>query len=97
MGRADYLKLGDWNAICDRCGFKYKASQLKAEWTGLRVCSQCWERRHPQDYVRGVYDKQAPPWTRPETLEETLTLELQDGSVLQLQLVGFLDLQQTRP
>jgi hypothetical protein len=30
------------------------------------VCDDDWEIRHPQDFVRGVADIQAPPWTRPE-------------------------------
>lgn len=62
---------GQWNVLCDRCGFKYKARQLRKEWNGLRVCSgagtnDCWEPRHPQDKVRGKVDRQAPPWVRPE-------------------------------
>ena len=60
------LKLGDWNAICDRCGFKYKASDLKEEWTGNMVCKECWEPRHPQDFLRGIPDDQSVPWSRPE-------------------------------
>ena len=42
---------GDWAVICDRCGFKFKASQLKQEWTGLMVCTKCYEERHPQDFL----------------------------------------------
>jgi hypothetical protein len=57
---------GDWNAICDDCGWEYKASELKSRWDGLRVCYRCWEPRHPQDFVRGVADIQAPQWTRSE-------------------------------
>lgn len=57
---------GEWLAICDRCGFEYYASQLSMEWTGLRVCHKCWEPRHLQDFVRGIPDKQTPPWTRPQ-------------------------------
>lgn len=62
---------GQWNVICARCGFKYKARQLRMEWTGLRVCSGtgtngCWEPRHPQDHVRGRKDKQTPEWVQPE-------------------------------
>ena len=60
-----YIK-GDWNAICDVCGFKYKASVLRTRWDGLMVCSGDWETRHPQDFVRGSNDEQVPPWTRPE-------------------------------
>ena len=65
MGRADYLKLGDWNALCDICGQKYKASELRKNWKGLMVCSRDFEPRHPQDFVRGVEDNPTPPWTRP--------------------------------
>jgi len=67
MGQADYLKPGDWNAICDVCGFKYKASQLKSRWDGLKVCKEDWEPRHPQDFVRGVHDDQTVEWTRPDS------------------------------
>lgn len=66
MGRADYLREGDFNRICDRCGFKWKASDTAKEWQGQITCPQCWEPRHPQDHVRGRRDKQKPPWTRPQ-------------------------------
>ena len=33
------------------------------------VCSGDWEPRQPQDFVHGVADKQAPPFTRPEQLD----------------------------
>ena len=49
-----------------RCGFNHRNTDLKLEWTGLRVCRECWEPRHPQDFVQGVPDRQAPPWTSPE-------------------------------
>jgi hypothetical protein len=62
----DYYKPGDWNAICETCGFQYKASELKKTWDGKMVCSKDWEPRHPQEFVRGVVDKQSVPWTRPE-------------------------------
>jgi hypothetical protein len=63
--------LGKWKAQCDRCGVSYLNTQLAQEWTGLRVCrgggtNDCWEPRHPQDFVRGKADRQAPPWSRPE-------------------------------
>ncbi|MDB4724201.1 hypothetical protein OAF71_00255 [bacterium] len=35
-------------ALCDRCAFEYKLSELKEEWTGAKVCSQCYEPKHPQ-------------------------------------------------
>lgn len=57
---------GTWKACCDRCGFNFRNTQLRLEWTGLRVCRDCFEERHPQDMIRGVADRQAPPWVRPE-------------------------------
>ena len=35
-------------ALCDRCSFEYKLSELKEEWTGFKVCSECYEPKHPQ-------------------------------------------------
>jgi hypothetical protein len=43
-----------------------KASDLRQRWDGLKVCEQDFEPRQPQDFVRGVADYQAPPWTRSE-------------------------------
>jgi len=64
-GRADYLELGDWNAVCYECGRKRKASTLKRHWQGYWVCAQHWEPRQTQDFVRAVPDIQTPPWTQP--------------------------------
>lgn len=61
-----YFKKGDHNAICDRCGFKFKASQLRKTWDGFYVCQEDWEPRHPQDFLRGVKDDPSVPWTRSE-------------------------------
>jgi len=30
-------------AICDRCGDKIMYTKLRTEWTGLKVCSTCWD------------------------------------------------------
>jgi hypothetical protein len=56
---------GDWLYQCQRCGFTHYASQIKLEWTGLRVCSTCWEPRHPQEFVRGVRDDMTVPFANP--------------------------------
>ena len=66
MSKADYLKLGDWNAICDRCGEKLKASKLQKTWDNYWVCRGCWEPRHEQDFIRGRKDDTSVPWSRPE-------------------------------
>ena len=64
MGRADYLKLGDWNARCYRCGAKFKGSQLRRTWNNLMVCQRDWEPRQPQDFVKGVIENPVPPFVR---------------------------------
>jgi hypothetical protein len=64
-GRADYLDLGDWNAVCYECGRKRKASTMLKHWQGYYVCPEHWEARQPQDFVRGIPDVQTPPWTQP--------------------------------
>lgn len=66
MGSADQFRLGSWNAICDRCGFKFKARALRLEWTGLRVCKECWDPYPPQLRVKAKIDDQTKPWTRPD-------------------------------
>lgn len=65
MSKDRYIK-GDWNAICDVCGFEYKASELRLRWDGYLVCPEDWESRHAQDFIRTVKDDQSVPWTRPE-------------------------------
>jgi hypothetical protein len=52
-----YYKSGDWNAICDVCGFQFKASQLRKRWDGVYVCAKDFEERHSLDFVRTKPDK----------------------------------------
>jgi|TARA_R110000751_G_scaffold46656_2_gene104804 hypothetical protein len=35
-------------ALCDRCGQEYSYLSLQKEWTGFKVCSECYEPKHPQ-------------------------------------------------
>lgn len=46
------FRRGDWNAICDRCGFEYRASELRRDWRGLMLCKEDFEPRHPQELIR---------------------------------------------
>lgn len=62
----NYFAKGQWNAVCDRCGLKHKSSELREEWTGLRVCGLCFEVRHPQTLIRMPIEDVTPQWTRPE-------------------------------
>lgn len=69
-GPADHLERGTWNLICDRCGTKVKAVDTRRETTGLIMCGECFDAwdllSHPQSHVRGVPDRQAVPFSRPE-------------------------------
>jgi len=69
VGKKDYLKLGSENVICDRCGAKYKMEDLAKEWTGLMVCSPCYEPRNRQDFLKGVPDGKPKEYSRPEATE----------------------------
>ena len=74
----DYFEAGQWQVVCDRCGFEYKARQLRVQWNQLRCCSGpgtngCWEPRNVQEKVRGKSDREAPPWVRPAPPDIELT------------------------
>jgi hypothetical protein len=61
----------------------YKNSELQMRWDGLMVCNGDWEIRQPQDFVHGVADKQAPPFTRPEQSDTFIIIPiLSNSSVL---------------
>lgn len=72
------MRRNRFHRICDRCGFKYWNHQTAKEWTGLMVCkgqgtNNCWEPRHPQEFLRAKPDKQAVPDPRPEPADNFLT------------------------
>jgi hypothetical protein len=54
-------------AACDRCGFQYFLNELKKEWTGFKVCDECYEPKHPQlEPKRHINDVIALKEPRPE-------------------------------
>jgi hypothetical protein len=58
-------------AMCDRCGFEYKLLQLREEWNGLKVCSECYEPKHPQlEPLPHVIDPEALYNPRPDNDKE---------------------------
>lgn len=60
-----------WNAICDVCGFQYKAKDLRKRWDGLMVCKDDFEVRHPLDFYRVKNDHHQLPFTRPNDVVGT--------------------------
>ena len=71
----NYWKSGDWNARCDSCGFKFKASELKDRWDNMKVCNECWEPYHPQLLLRVPVDTVAPKWVRPDPEEIYISVD----------------------
>ena len=65
---------GTWNALCDVCGFKFKASKLRKRWDGLYVCKADYEVRHPSDFFRVRPEDTTVPWVRDDDgQDEALT------------------------
>ena len=67
----NHLILGNWNALCDSCGRKFKANDLQKRWDGLFVCKEDWEQRHPQDLLRVQREQISVPWARPYPATDT--------------------------
>jgi hypothetical protein len=68
----NWLKLGDYNVICDSCGRKFKASTMRKRWDGLLVCKEDFEVKHPQLSLKVRGDKQQVPIPRPEAVDQFL-------------------------
>lgn len=64
MGDSDFFAAGQWNFTCDLCGKKQKSSRAMKTWDGQYVCASHKEERNPQDFIRGISDQQALPWSR---------------------------------
>jgi len=65
MAKRTYVP-GDHLAACDVCGFTFYRSELRRRWDNMLVCDKDFERRHPQDFVRGTRDNQAVLDARPQ-------------------------------
>jgi len=86
MSKGWSYKSGDWLVICDSCAQKIKASKTKERWDGFRVCPECWEPRHPMDFIRSRADKISVPFTRPQPEDQFadtsyVTIYVDDGYV----------------
>lgn len=66
----NYFKHGSYNVICDICGVKYKADEVRKRWDGLIVCKEDWEPDHPQKYLRVQSDPKQVPFIRSEPEDE---------------------------
>jgi len=82
MGYFSRWDRGDWDAMCDVCGRKFKASKLKMRWDGIMACPQDWEPRQPQDFVRGVPDPLLVPWVRDEATDTFIAITISSFNTL---------------
>lgn len=57
-------------AIDPASGFKVPLSNLVRQWDNQLVDYRFVDQRNPQDFVRGVKDNQALPYSRPEPPDE---------------------------
>lgn len=74
MSKGWTYKSGDWNLLCDVCGKKIKASESRRRWDGFVVCTEDFEHRQPQDFVRARLDKISVPFTRPQPEDQFVVI-----------------------
>lgn len=72
-------KSGQWLAICDTCGLKFKSSQLKKRWDGFMTCAADWNVRHPLDSIKSPPPEKPIPWSRAEPTDVFLTTKRYPG------------------
>ena len=54
-------------ALCDQCGQRFKLNSLIKDWKGFKVCTECYEPKHPQlEPKRNINEPQALLEPRPE-------------------------------
>jgi hypothetical protein len=67
-GGRDFLELGTWNVCCAYCGRKRKANELITDDEFARkmwCCPEHADRRHPQEFVRGIPEHMSVPRVQP--------------------------------
>ena len=60
-----HYKSGDYNAVCDICGGKFKASSMLKTWDGFYTFRHDWYPRNPLDFPVKIKEDPTPEWTRP--------------------------------
>ena len=76
-------------AICDQCGQRYPYKVLKKEWTGFKVCPECYEPKHPQlEPKRGINEPIAVYEPRPDSVS-TVTVSVWQGGDSTIASVGM--------
>lgn len=71
---------GNYWVVCDRCGLDYRIRETRKTWDNLLVCEECWETKHPQDYVAPKRDNIIVPIARPEPVGSFRTTTLSSAA-----------------
>lgn len=61
-----YYKMGTYNAICEVCGFQYKADEMVVRYDGLMVCHADNEAKHPLEFSKAPREHQPVAMPSPE-------------------------------
>ena len=80
MSKGNYYKRGSYNAVCDVCGFRFKAEELDARWDGVMACKKDWEPRNSLDFIKAPKGTTALSWTRPEPDNNFITVNYVSSS-----------------
>jgi hypothetical protein len=76
----EYRPGGSWGQ-CQRCAFKFRLNDLKLEWSGLRVCDDCWDPLPDTMLAPVVYPEGVPrPDASPE-LPNTFVANVTPGDL----------------
>jgi hypothetical protein len=74
----DHWVPGDYWIVCDECGLDYRKSDTRKRWDNAIVCADCWEPRHPQEFIKSVRDNQRVPVARPSNAVTSTNTTTQD-------------------
>lgn len=77
--------------VCQKSGFKSKPKELVQQWDGAWVHRDFVDKRHPQEFVRGLRERalpQAPPEQADSFIDHSDFIALEDGRLLGSELRG---------
>jgi hypothetical protein len=77
--------------VCQKSGFKVKPGQLAQQWDGAFVRADLIDKRHPQEFVRGLRERvlpPAPPELADSFIDHSQFIALEDGRLLGSELRG---------
>lgn len=76
----DCFKIGGAWFMCDRCGHRYRRTEMLVEWTNLRVCHECYDVRPPTMTPPIIFPEgqpffdARPPQDQPDRQQDTTYL-----------------------